>query len=161
MKISWWYNDGNIVKKVWQTDGQKDRRTDRQTDWTIHRAAWSQLKTRSNSRQRWVHIAFHRSVWWTTHTCYAPLTITFPNHYIAFHFLTSSCLLVQSNVSMQLTPIHYALPAIMLQISEASCPDRVTASVILMYLSMWYQRYEILTNHTLGYICIGLNHKSR
>ena len=27
-------------KKVWQTD----RRTDGQTDWTIHRAAWSQLK---------------------------------------------------------------------------------------------------------------------
>ena len=40
-----------MVKKVWQTDGrtdgQTDRRTDRQTDWTIHRAAWSQLKTRS------------------------------------------------------------------------------------------------------------------
>ena len=26
------------------TDGQTDRRTDRRTDWTIHRAAWSQLK---------------------------------------------------------------------------------------------------------------------
>ena len=36
-KISWWYDDGNIiVKKVWRTDGQ--------TDWTILRAAWSQLK---------------------------------------------------------------------------------------------------------------------
>ena len=34
--ISWWYDDRNIVKKVSQTDGQ--------TDWTIHRAAWSQLK---------------------------------------------------------------------------------------------------------------------
>ena len=29
------------MKKVWRTD----RRTDGQTDWTIHRAAWSQLKT--------------------------------------------------------------------------------------------------------------------
>ena len=29
---------------MWQTDGQTDRQTDRQTDWTIHRAAWSQLK---------------------------------------------------------------------------------------------------------------------
>ena len=27
------------------TDGQTDGRTDGQTDWTIHRAAWSQLKT--------------------------------------------------------------------------------------------------------------------
>ena len=24
MKISWWYDDGNIVKKVWQTDGRTD-----------------------------------------------------------------------------------------------------------------------------------------
>ena len=37
LKILWWYDDGNIVKNVWQTD--------RQTEWTIHRAAWSQLKT--------------------------------------------------------------------------------------------------------------------
>ena len=35
LKISW-YDDRNIVKMVWKTDGQ--------TDWTIHRAAWSQLK---------------------------------------------------------------------------------------------------------------------
>ena len=35
IKISWWYDDGNIVKKLWRTDGR--------TDWTIHRAAWSQL----------------------------------------------------------------------------------------------------------------------
>ena len=39
MKISWWYNNGNIVKKVWQTDS----RTDRQMENTICRAAWSQL----------------------------------------------------------------------------------------------------------------------
>ena len=42
---SWkFHDDGNIVKKVWQTDGQTDRQTDGRTDWTIHRAAWSQLK---------------------------------------------------------------------------------------------------------------------
>ena len=35
-EISWWYDDGNIVKKVWQTD--------RRTENTIHRASWSQLK---------------------------------------------------------------------------------------------------------------------
>ena len=44
-KISWWYDDGNMVKKVWQTDGQTDGRTDRRTENTICRAAWSQLKT--------------------------------------------------------------------------------------------------------------------
>ena len=30
---------------MWQTDRRTDGRTDRRTDWTIHRAAWSQLKT--------------------------------------------------------------------------------------------------------------------
>ena len=34
--------DRNIVKKVWRTD--RDRQTDRWTENTIHRAAWSQLK---------------------------------------------------------------------------------------------------------------------
>ena len=38
--MSWWYPDRNIVKKVWQTDGQTDRRTER----SVLRAAWSQLK---------------------------------------------------------------------------------------------------------------------
>ena len=38
LTISWWYDERNIVKTVWrQTDG----RTDRQTDWTVLRAAWS------------------------------------------------------------------------------------------------------------------------
>ena len=45
-----------MVKKVWQTDGrtdgQTDRRTDRQTDWTIHRAAWSQLKNSRDTEKR-------------------------------------------------------------------------------------------------------------
>ena len=40
MMIRWWKHSG----KVWQTDG----RTDRQTDWTIHRAAWSQLTSKIN-----------------------------------------------------------------------------------------------------------------
>ena len=44
LKISWWYDDGNIVKKVWRTDRRTDGQTDRQTENTIHRAAWSQLK---------------------------------------------------------------------------------------------------------------------
>ena len=42
--MSWWYDDGNIVKKVWQTDRRTDGQTDRRTENTIHRAAWSQLK---------------------------------------------------------------------------------------------------------------------
>ena len=40
MMIGWWEHSQKGV-----TDRQTDRRTDRQTDWTIHRAAWSQLKT--------------------------------------------------------------------------------------------------------------------
>ena len=40
MMIQWWEHSQKGV-----TDGQTDRRTDRRTDWTIHRAAWSQLKT--------------------------------------------------------------------------------------------------------------------
>ena len=39
MMIGWWEHSQKGV-----TDRQTDRRTDRQTDWTIHRAAWSQLK---------------------------------------------------------------------------------------------------------------------
>ena len=39
MLIRWWEHSQKGV-----TDRQTDRRTDRQTDWTIHRAAWSQLK---------------------------------------------------------------------------------------------------------------------
>ena len=42
---SWWYDDGNIVKKVWQMDRRTYGRTDRQMENTICRAAWSQLKT--------------------------------------------------------------------------------------------------------------------
>ena len=38
----------NFMMIWWQEHSEKDvtdRRTDRRTDWTIHRAAWSQLKT--------------------------------------------------------------------------------------------------------------------
>ena len=53
---SWWYDDGNMVKKVWQTDGRMDRRTDRQTDRqtenTICRAACSQLKMKTGNSMR-------------------------------------------------------------------------------------------------------------
>ena len=41
MMIRWWEHSQKAV-----TDG----RTDRQTDWTIHRAAWSQVKTRLMSK---------------------------------------------------------------------------------------------------------------
>ena len=47
LKISWWYDDGNIVKKVWQTD--------RRTENTIHRAAWSQLKISRCFFFAWLH----------------------------------------------------------------------------------------------------------
>ena len=39
MMIRWWEHSQKGV-----TDGRSDRQTDRWTDWTIHRAAWSQLK---------------------------------------------------------------------------------------------------------------------
>ena len=38
--IGWWEHSQKGV-----TDRRTDRQTDGQTDWTIHRAAWSQLKT--------------------------------------------------------------------------------------------------------------------
>ena len=40
MMIRWWEHSQKGV-----TDRQTDGRTDGRTDWTIHRAAWSQLKT--------------------------------------------------------------------------------------------------------------------
>ena len=44
--IRWWQHSQKGV-----TDGQTDRRTDRRTDWTIHRAAWSQLKIHIDYRE--------------------------------------------------------------------------------------------------------------
>ena len=43
MMIRWWEHSQKGVTDG-QTDRRTDGRTDRQTDWTIHRAAWSQLK---------------------------------------------------------------------------------------------------------------------
>ena len=40
MMIRWWEHNQKGV-----TDRRTDGRTDGRTDWTIHRAAWSQLKT--------------------------------------------------------------------------------------------------------------------
>ena len=40
MMIGWWEHSQKGV-----TDRRTDRQTDGRTDWTIHRAAWSQLKT--------------------------------------------------------------------------------------------------------------------
>ena len=44
MMIGWWEHSQKGVTDR-RTDRQTDRRTDGRTDWTIHRAAWSQLKT--------------------------------------------------------------------------------------------------------------------
>ena len=58
MMTGWWEHSQKGV-----TDGRTDGQTDGQTDWTIHRAAWSQLKIRfgghkSHHKQ---HIA---NSWW-------------------------------------------------------------------------------------------------
>ena len=42
--MMWWWEHSQKGVTDGQTDEQTDRRTDRRTDWTIHRAAWSQLK---------------------------------------------------------------------------------------------------------------------
>ena len=44
MMIGWWEHSQKGVTDR-RTDRRTDRQTDGQTDWTIHRAAWSQLKT--------------------------------------------------------------------------------------------------------------------
>ena len=43
MMIGWWEHSQKGVTDG-RTDRRTDRRTDGRTDWTIHRAAWSQLK---------------------------------------------------------------------------------------------------------------------
>ena len=46
----------NFVMIRWWEHSQKsvtDRQTDRQTDWTIHRAAWSQLKMHLKMSEKW------------------------------------------------------------------------------------------------------------
>ena len=47
MMIRWWEHSQKGV-----TDRQTDGRTDGRTDWTIHRAAWSQLKNTSKILKR-------------------------------------------------------------------------------------------------------------
>ena len=47
MMIGWWEHSQKGVTDR-RTDGQTDGRTDRRTDWTIHRAAWSQLKIQNS-----------------------------------------------------------------------------------------------------------------
>ena len=47
MMIGWWEHSQKGVtdrRTDGRTDRQTDGQTDRRTDWTIHRAAWSQLK---------------------------------------------------------------------------------------------------------------------
>ena len=51
MMIGWWEHSQKGV-----TDRRTDGRTDRRTDWTIHRAAWSQLKIISKAG---FHISRH------------------------------------------------------------------------------------------------------
>ena len=63
MMIRWWeHNEKGVTDR--QTDGQTDgrtdgrtdwrtdRQTDRRTDWTIHRAAWSQLKIKKTWKRK-------------------------------------------------------------------------------------------------------------
>ena len=55
-----------FMKRWWEHSqkGVTDGRTDRQTDWTIHRAAWSQLKTISSFVHHFVAIGdFKLEIW--------------------------------------------------------------------------------------------------
>ena len=59
LKIPWWYDDRNIVKKVWQTD----RQTDGQTERGVLRAALSQLKCFQAACIIYRNNAYHRWLW--------------------------------------------------------------------------------------------------
>ena len=76
MMVGWWEHSQKGV-----TDRRTDRQTDGRTDWTIHRAAWSQLKTRQiwgiwklrpaysletpNLGQiRWCFVPCDLEIWW-------------------------------------------------------------------------------------------------
>ena len=48
MMTGWWEHSQKGVTEG-RTDGRTDGQTDGQTDWTIHRAAWSQLKKQGKS----------------------------------------------------------------------------------------------------------------
>ena len=66
LRISWWYNDGNIVKKVWQTDRQTDRQITRQI-WGIWklRPAYS-LETPNLGQNGWCFVPWDLEIWWMT-----------------------------------------------------------------------------------------------
>ena len=81
MMIRWWEHSKKGV-----TDGQTARQTDRQTDWTIHRAAWSQLKQDcflqkearvcvsnafviENSKFKWCFLLWKMSKWQRKQIC--------------------------------------------------------------------------------------------
>ena len=53
MMIGWWEHSQKGVTDR-RTDRRTDGRTDGRTDWTIHRAAWSQLKSQGHGQgQNW------------------------------------------------------------------------------------------------------------
>ena len=55
MMTGWWKHSQKGVTDG-RTDGRTDGQTDGQTDWTIHRAAWSQLKINAtNFRSAFYH----------------------------------------------------------------------------------------------------------
>ena len=56
MMIRWWEHSQKGVM-----DGQTDRQTDRRMDWTIHRAAWSQLKIVCNLMYHYILLHFFSS----------------------------------------------------------------------------------------------------
>ena len=69
----WKFHDDtrNIVKKVWQTGRPTDRQTDRQSDRraenTIHRVAWSQLKTMCIYHWIYGYITLSMCAIWTSY----------------------------------------------------------------------------------------------
>ena len=74
------------------TDGQTDGRTDRRTDWTIHRAAWSQLKMRQMEYiQNWVVgeriVATNRII-----GCWQPHSLSWLCWYTLTRIYKSACL---------------------------------------------------------------------
>ena len=109
MMIRWWEHSQKGV-----TDG----RTDRRTDWTIHRAAWSQLK-----RDYWNHYGYkqdckacglHRSQWTclehSTVKCEFAFILSFTN--LNIFVFQSFVIWVQwktmnSNISMKENPANH------------------------------------------------------
>ena len=61
MMIGWWEHSQKGVTDR-RTDRQTDRRTDGRTDWTIHRAAWSQLKRKQRNLKQLASLDFEIGV---------------------------------------------------------------------------------------------------